>query len=313
MYPEFHRAIVQFADDNLYRLSIDLMNEFINRGLEIIAKYGGLNADVIIKGNDKDIGSDDAFFVDNKTDITMNNNLPKKDQEDSQQTNNKNLEQLLADIVKEFDDVDDPSKRKKPLTIPTPKDKIQSCMNKKQQKIGKRSLSLLKKKGISSTTTHEWMIKLGYKYNTHKKSFYTDNHEKETTVAYRIQFINRYLKNCEPYMLRWIQIKKIDIKSKFAGEKLTFKKEKQSPNKRRRYALIVQDALEYISTVASPFTDNDGTDWMEFHVDTIMGVPQLERLKPYVEEAEREQVDGLGANMSYFRNDKNRLPLISIG
>ena len=64
----------------------------------------------------------------------------------------------------------------------------------------------MEKQCICQTTAYNWMKKLGYKYETSKKTYYTDTHEKAENVAYRIEFVKRYLFEYEQYMLRWIQI-----------------------------------------------------------------------------------------------------------
>ena len=46
---------------------------------------------------------------------------------------------------------------------------------------------------------------LGFKYETRRKGYYVDGHEKPSTVEYRSKFVKRYLQN-EPRMHRWIQV-----------------------------------------------------------------------------------------------------------
>ncbi|KAI2509788.1 hypothetical protein MHU86_4641 [Fragilaria crotonensis] len=49
---------------------------------------------------------------------------------------------------------------------------------------------------------------LGFCYDTRKKSFYVDGHEREDVVSNRTQFCATYLKELEPYCNRWVQISK---------------------------------------------------------------------------------------------------------
>jgi len=61
---------------------------------------------------------------------------------------------------------------------------------------------------LSFTTAWRWMRLLGFCYDTRKKSFYVDGHEREDVVADRTQFCATYLTELEPYCNRWIQISK---------------------------------------------------------------------------------------------------------
>ena len=49
---------------------------------------------------------------------------------------------------------------------------------------------------------------LGFKYDTRKKSFYVDGHEREDVVKTRNEFCKRYLTEFEPYCKRWVQVSK---------------------------------------------------------------------------------------------------------
>jgi hypothetical protein len=52
---------------------------------------------------------------------------------------------------------------------------------------------------ISLTTTWQWMRLLGFPYDTRKKSFYVDRHERDNVVASRSTFCKRYLTEYEPH------------------------------------------------------------------------------------------------------------------
>jgi hypothetical protein len=47
---------------------------------------------------------------------------------------------------------------------------------------------------------------LGFHYDTRKKSFYVDGHEREDVVANQNQFCREYLTEFEPYCRRWVQM-----------------------------------------------------------------------------------------------------------
>ena len=52
---------------------------------------------------------------------------------------------------------------------------------------------------LSLTTAWRWMRLLGFHYDTRKKSFYIDGHERQDVVANRITFCKQYLTEFEPY------------------------------------------------------------------------------------------------------------------
>jgi hypothetical protein len=47
---------------------------------------------------------------------------------------------------------------------------------------------------------------LGFQYDTRKKSFYVDGHERDDVVATRSTFCKKYLTDYEPYYNRWVQL-----------------------------------------------------------------------------------------------------------
>ena len=61
-------------------------------------------------------------------------------------------------------------------------------------------------KNLSFNTAWRWMRLLGFRYDTRKKSFYVDGHEREDVVAHRDSFCKHYLTVLEPYCRRWIQL-----------------------------------------------------------------------------------------------------------
>ncbi|KAI2490640.1 hypothetical protein MHU86_23939 [Fragilaria crotonensis] len=59
---------------------------------------------------------------------------------------------------------------------------------------------------MSFSTAWRWMRLLGFRYDTRRKSFYVDGHERDDVVANRTQFCKNYLTELEPYCNRWIQV-----------------------------------------------------------------------------------------------------------
>jgi hypothetical protein len=67
---------------------------------------------------------------------------------------------------------------------------------------------VIKKYGLTKVcpaTVYKWMKYLGFKYETRRKGYYVDGHEKPSTVEYRSKFVKWYLQN-ELHMHRWIQV-----------------------------------------------------------------------------------------------------------
>jgi hypothetical protein len=66
---------------------------------------------------------------------------------------------------------------------------------------------------MSLTTTWRWMCLLGFCYDTRKKCFYVDGHERHDVVATRSAFCKRYLTDYEPYCRRWVHVSVVEAKS----------------------------------------------------------------------------------------------------
>ena len=62
------------------------------------------------------------------------------------------------------------------------------------------------KNPISMTSTWRWLKRLGFIYDTRKKSFFVDGHERQDVVIRRNEFCKRYLTQLEPCAHRWIQV-----------------------------------------------------------------------------------------------------------
>ncbi len=65
---------------------------------------------------------------------------------------------------------------------------------------------------LSMTTVFRWMGRLGFKYETRRKTYYVDGHEKPETKKYRKTMVSQYLKS-ELCMHRWIQLPVIELKA----------------------------------------------------------------------------------------------------
>ena len=55
----------------------------------------------------------------------------------------------------------------------------------------------------SITTVWRWMRRLGFKYDTRKKSFYVDGHERPEQRFHRARFCEEYLTKLEPFLI-WL-------------------------------------------------------------------------------------------------------------
>ena len=64
---------------------------------------------------------------------------------------------------------------------------------------------------LSMTTVFRWMSRLGFKYETRRKTYYVDGHEKPETKKYRKTMVSAYLKN-ELRMHRWLQLPLVEFK-----------------------------------------------------------------------------------------------------
>ena len=62
-------------------------------------------------------------------------------------------------------------------------------------------------KCLTTATLHKWLVNLGFKYETRKKTYYVDSHEKPENVNYRSNFITRYF-GYEMLAHRWIPVSK---------------------------------------------------------------------------------------------------------
>jgi hypothetical protein len=61
---------------------------------------------------------------------------------------------------------------------------------------------------ISQTTTWRWLRHVGFSYDSRKKSFFVDGHERPNVVFHRNEFCMQYLAKLEPRTYRWVQLTK---------------------------------------------------------------------------------------------------------
>jgi hypothetical protein len=84
---------------------------------------------------------------------------------------------------------------------------------------------VIKKYGLTKVcpaTVYKWMKCLGFKYETRRKGYYVDGHEKPSTVEYRSKFVKRYLQN-ELRMHRWIHVTREEARKLEEDGKVTEK------------------------------------------------------------------------------------------
>ena len=163
------------------------------------------------------------------------------------------------------------------------------------------------------------MIRLGYKYCPRNKTFYTDNHESENNVKYRIEFTITYLEELEPYCLRWHQINIVDLKQIFesfhhewicnndCGTKkriVTIGKEKKVLTQARQKFL---SEMTFDDLLKRGKVFDSGKN-IEFHTDSISDLPYMQPLL-----IQDGQIKNFSGFQSHFRKDKNRRILILIG
>jgi hypothetical protein len=132
--------------------------------------------------------------------------------------------------------------------------------------------------GVSISTVCRYLQQLGYSFEGRKKTFYVDGHERGNVVIDRVKFCKQYAK-LELRCFRWVQVSEEQVKDMLKDEKLSLNE-------------------------AYTYTDNDGNEMLEFHVDSARG-------------ALAEFIDGelgkrLGGNLS-VRKPAGTKPIIMVG
>ena len=162
--------------------------------------------------------------------------------------------------------------------------------------------------GINESTAYRWMCALGYKYSKQQKSYYVDAHEREDVVRYRMKFIQRYLCDYEPYMLRWVQVPLSSIRNIYGNETMMadmsdFLSEDVQIEEIQIYEALLKQGRTYI--------DENLGEMIEFHVD-VLNHKCFKELKKFTKSGSLSN-HGLDGNTSVFRKDKSRKILISLG
>ena len=99
---------------------------------------------------------------------------------------------------------------------------------------------------ISLSTTWRWLRRLGFAYDSRKKTFFVDGHERPNVVFHRNQFCKDYLSKLEPRCHRWIQVTKETVE-RWKHERLPLN--------------LNANAKGY------SYLSDDGIQMVEFHVD----------------------------------------------
>ena len=102
------------------------------------------------------------------------------------------------------------------------------------------------KNPISMTTTWRWLRRLGFIYDTRKKSFFVDGHERLDVVVRQNEFCTLYLTQLEPCAHRWIQVTA------------------ETVEEWKREGKMSED-----HTCGFKYTSADNTHMVEFHVDDL--------------------------------------------
>ena len=116
---------------------------------------------------------------------------------------------------------------------------------------------------ICPSTCYNWLRLLGFTYCAQKKGYFVDGHEKPATVAYRKEFISRYL-TYERRTYRWVQLPKTE-------------------------ALDLQESGKILKDTGFSYTDSAGKEMIEYHVDDIYKA---------IEQNDQDNQQGFGGNLS---------------
>ena len=102
---------------------------------------------------------------------------------------------------------------------------------------------------ISICTIARWMHAVGFKYETRRKHYFVDGHEKADTLAYRRIFIAEYFKK-EVNAPRWVH---------FTAEK----------------SKLLESQGLVVKNTGFHYSDHDGTSMVEYHADNFDTSPDL--------------------------------------
>ena len=135
---------------------------------------------------------------------------------------------------------------------------------------------------ISISTTWRWLRRLGFSYDSRKKTFFVDGHERPDVVFHRNHFCKDYLSRLEPRCHRWIQVTKETVEG--------WKRE------RKAFDLNANaNGYTYLS--------EDGIEMVEFHVDDHDFLHDIAKEMGY---------SSMGGNLS-VRKPESSKPLMIFG
>jgi len=312
---ELTDAMMDYVDTNLTFLSIDRVHEFVNRAIRFIAINEEQYYEASSKQNTEgikfkhiDIGKNDFTSKDSLKSIILKVASNEKTKKDIGRNNKKRRTHKQTTNIK--DNIQG-------MKQTQAKNKTENKKSDENTSMEEHCKKILQKQHVSHSTVQNWMKALGYSYKEHKKTFYCDAHERQDTIEYRDAYLKRYLLEYEPYMLRWVQVKMNVIKEKFenngkfvnVNDENNLRQKKKKKRKRTNITKITE--YDEIMKRGRKYTDK-GIDMIEFHVDSISDEWCKTKLEDEINTALNKH-DGLGTNMSWFRKNKKRRPLIDWG
>jgi hypothetical protein len=108
---------------------------------------------------------------------------------------------------------------------------------------------------ISISTTWRWLRRLGFTYDTRKKTFFVDGHERPNVVFKRNEFCSLYLSKLEPRTHRWIQ-----VTAELVEE---WKRDKKIVGNNHGYSYITDDNVNMVEFHVDDF------EFLQEHATTI--------------------------------------------
>eukprot|EP00978_Attheya_sp_CCMP212_P034570 scaffold145334_cov42-Attheya_sp.AAC.1 len=281
VYPDLKNAIVEFADANIGDITVDVMHSYMNKCIGIVVEN-----EALFRTRIDLTGGEESSTGEEESSTSCSDNDNENEKEDDGDNLKSNLPNLSEDLRKQFQhaavehspsiSVASPSLKRPSSSDTTPQDKrliikglikaptlaatsssIVTPQKKSTRNVSRKGVAkILNQKKISRATAHNWMKILGYQYNELTKGFYTDNHEKEENIRYRIKFIRRYLFEYEPYMLRWIQIPISTVEEAYEGKKINVKVESGEENSKGRVITVEKEAVDTIMSRGRTYQDD---------------------------------------------------------
>ena len=254
VFPEFKEAVIEFIDSNLGDMSLDIAHDYMNKCINVIIENDEIFQSEIKMENESD-DENDGSIARQVTKLRSNLDLQESLKqigtsyfmsEEEKQQYNKSL--LLKGLVPAASSARDrffsaklennaaTDQNSSSSRVSSDELTAHCAMNDAQQAenssrmtppyicmgtgMSKRVKTILKNRKIGHTTAHEWMTQLGYRYKDSTKCYYSDAHERDDVVRYRVKFIRRYLHYYEPYTPRWIQIELPALEKMVEGKEM---------------------------------------------------------------------------------------------